>query len=363
MSEVKRPRFLFVDVLRLLALLQMVNGHTLHALLQPEVRQGTVYSGYLWFRGLVSVAFMLAAGLAFYITAVIRPGAFSARERMRRVRRALEIIAIGFLLRLPLAAILSGDANALRRGLAGLAQVDVLPCIGASLLLLELASCVSARPAWIASICAALTLATAQLTAWGASLPVSFASGWLGPQGGSSFPLLPYSGFVFAGVTLGAAVLPLGAATAPRLIAIRLACVSGVWYALSLALGRSPNTSPPGVHTPSFFALKLAVVALACAALVLALRRVRALPPLCATLTRETLGIYVFHLFVLYGYPIALSQRLGQQLSLLQALSVSAAMIVASAAFGVVWHKLNMWQLARRFWPRFRSAELVRSAQ
>jgi surface polysaccharide O-acyltransferase-like enzyme len=347
MSESTRPRLLFVDALRLLALLQMVNGHTLHALLSPEVRQGGVYAGYLWFRGLVSVAFMLAAGLAFYITTVIRPGARSRAERWRRVARALEIIAIGFLLRLPLAAILTGDSNALRRGLASLAQVDVLPCIGVSLLVLELVSCVTARPALVAAICAGLTLMAAALTGWGASLPVNLLSSWLGPQGGSSFPLLPYSGYVFAGVTLGALALPLGAATVPRVTARRLALVAAGWYALSLALSRLPHTELPGVHTPSFFALKLAAVTLACAALVLALRRVRALPSLCATLTRETLGIYVFHLFVLYGFPIALSQRLGQHSTLLQGLSVSALMIVASGMFGLLWQRVKSLRLAR----------------
>ena len=65
-------RVVFVDVLRLIALAQMVNGHTLHAVLQATERQGEFYQGYLWFRGLVSVAFMLVAGLAFHITTLAR---------------------------------------------------------------------------------------------------------------------------------------------------------------------------------------------------------------------------------------------------------------------------------------------------
>ena len=36
-----------------------------------------------------------------------------------------------------------------------------------------------------------------------ATLPLGFVTGWLGPQGGSAFPLLPYSGYVFAGAVLG----------------------------------------------------------------------------------------------------------------------------------------------------------------
>ena len=92
--EDPKPRLHFVDVLRLLALLQMVNGHTLHALLTASVRQGAFYEGYLYFRGLVSVAFMLASGLAFYVTVLLREQTRSEpAERRRRVARALEIIA------------------------------------------------------------------------------------------------------------------------------------------------------------------------------------------------------------------------------------------------------------------------------
>ena len=90
----------FVDVLRLIALAQMVNGHTLHAVLRPELRSGDFYSGYLWFRGLVSVAFMLVAGFAFHITTVARfeqHKADPAAMRRRLCARTLLAIRSGSL--------------------------------------------------------------------------------------------------------------------------------------------------------------------------------------------------------------------------------------------------------------------------
>jgi YHS domain-containing protein len=362
----------FVDVLRLLALAQMVNGHTLHAVLREDVRHGDFYQGYLWFRGLVSVAFMLVAGVAFYITTVARfeqhrrdPAAFQ-----RRVMRALLIVAIGFLLRLPLSALLSLHLRALESGLMSLSRIDVLPCIGVSLLVLECLVRIGKSPRQVVSACLGLCILCALAAPWGASLPstgaTAFVTGWLGPQGGSAFPLLPFSGYVFAGVVLGALALPAAGRTPAHLTALRLAGASLVLFALGWLAARGPgwlaHASSPQVHTPSFFVTKLATVTLAMALLSLCLRNVRGLPGPLRVLAGETLAVYVFHLLVLYGFPINLHGRIGTTLALPLALSLSTLMLAASAAAGLGWHHITRWHPARRFLPSERVALLASSA-
>ena len=59
----RQGRVELVDVLKLLALLQMVNGHTLDAVMDDALRRGPIFDRYVYLRGLVSVAFMLCAGL------------------------------------------------------------------------------------------------------------------------------------------------------------------------------------------------------------------------------------------------------------------------------------------------------------
>jgi hypothetical protein len=76
-------------------------------------------------------------------------------------------------------------------------------------------------------------------------------------------------------------------------------------------------------------------------------------------LAAETLGIYVFHLFVLYGAPIALAQHIGPSLAAPAALAVSALMLCASAAFGVGFRQLKAQPLAQRSWPRLRSSGIA----
>ena len=64
----RAPRVWFVDVVRLLASLQMVNGHTLDAVMLPALKQGSFFDTYNWGRGLVSVGFLMVAGIAFHVS-------------------------------------------------------------------------------------------------------------------------------------------------------------------------------------------------------------------------------------------------------------------------------------------------------
>lgn len=343
-----KKRVVFVDVLRLIALAQMVNGHTLHALLNASVRQGEFYQGYLWFRGLVSVAFMLVAGLAFQITTLSRfeRHKSDAEARRRRVLRALEIIAIGFLLRFPLASLVTLDVAALERGLSNLTRIDVLPCIGVSLLVLEGLVSLFRKPAHVVAACALLALLCASLAPWGATLPVDgalgFVTGWLGPQGGSQFPLLPYAGYVFAGAVIGFVVFPAsGQAPSARLF------VCG-----AVLLGT-------GLLAQVFVAQRLGAVTLAVAVLAYALRDVTELPRVLRVLSGETLALYVFHLLVLYAQPIALHSRLGETLALAPALGWSALMLIATTAFGLAWNRLKTWRPAQRALPSERAIVLA----
>jgi catechol 2,3-dioxygenase-like lactoylglutathione lyase family enzyme len=211
--------------------------------------------------------------------------------------------------------------------------------------------------------CAALCGGAALLSAWGARLPtdgkLGLLTGWLGPQGGSSFPLLPFSGYVFAGVVIGALALPEGGRTLASRTRSRLLLTAAGLCALALAASVVPfsivGTVPKFAHSPSFFLQKLAAVSVALWLLTLALSRVTALPRALRVLTGETLGVYVFHLFVLYGFPIGLAKRFGPTLPLTAALSVSAGMLVASVLAGLAWRAIKDLPHTQRFVPSSRA--------
>ena len=133
------PRVWFVDVVRLLASLQMVNGHTIDAVLLPSIEQGPIFDAYNWGRGLVSVCFLMVAGMAFHLSSLAR---YEHHRRnpaaiRRRFRRALVVIAGGYFLGFPWAATSPDPAQA-QLAWTYFFSVGILHSIGAALIMLEL---------------------------------------------------------------------------------------------------------------------------------------------------------------------------------------------------------------------------------
>ncbi|MCB9592530.1 MAG: DUF1624 domain-containing protein [Sandaracinaceae bacterium] len=143
----KRARVWFVDVVRLIASFQMINGHTLDALMVDELRQGALYERYTWMRGLVSVAFLTVAGLAFHLATLARFDAHRASkdEVRKRLRRAGILLLLGYFLRFPGEG-LFGDGAAATESWNLFFTCGVLQCIGVALFVLEVGTILAKRP-------------------------------------------------------------------------------------------------------------------------------------------------------------------------------------------------------------------------
>ncbi len=348
-----------VDLLRLLALLQMVNGHTLDAIVAPSALQGHGFDIYNFFRGLVSVSFMLASGIAFHLTTISRidRGALAPAATRKRVLRMIEIIVIGYLLRFPLGGWVA-DAEHARRSWDRFAEIDVLQLIGASLLTLEVLAHVlrdRRRVEIGAGLLAVVVLALSPLTEGVvAERPLAYLTAWLGHGSGSIFPFFPWSAYVMLGAVLGALAFPEGGRTASRHTFFALGKLTLGATACAFLLWRAPlSLWQPAMsyHSmPAFFVEKLAWVLGILTVLHPLVSRIRRLPEPVAELAQETLPIYVFHLLALFFPPFVLASRLGHDLSLGAGLGVSACMVVASVAVGLSWPRVSPF--ARRRKPR-----------
>lgn len=341
-------RIVFIDALRLIAAAQMVQGHALDALLATELRRGPWFAAWTFARGLTSVAFLTAAGLAV----VLAQGASSSDPsagRKRRLWRALRLVLIGYALRAPLGILLGQEPEAaLRQALA----VDVLHCIGVSVALLELLPLLvarrGARAALACALGAACFVAAAPIDALLGRVWTSAWSGvanYFGAGGGSLFPLLPWSGFVFWGMGIGLSVLPERGAPAPARCALAL----GAWgaaFALPALLG-APLAVPGLQLAPAACALRLGLVLWVAAALVAALEGRIRLPPPFARLASETLFIYASHVFVLYASGVGLAYAIGPRLGLGAALLCAALLLVGCCA-GALGTRRALQSLRRR---------------
>lgn len=345
-ANTDKPRITFVDALRLTALAQMINGHTLDAVLSPEWRQGLAYDRYGYMRGLVSVSFMMASGFAYHLTTVARfdKHRASPAAQQKRLRRGVLLLIVGYLLRFRFG--MFGDTEWGARALAAFFHIDVLHCIGVALLTMEglMRVCRSARQVTligglIALTCVALAPLGAQIeitpdNAWWAN--------WLGHQGGSLFPLLPWAGYVIGGMAIGGLVLPQGIDTPRHQPPIRLALAGVVAYGLSQILLRQPLTwvveDVAWSSRPWFVMQKLGVVLLVIGALAFVMQKLRRLPKPLVILASETLAVYVFHLIALYRFSWSPGPVYDRSLDLGPALGISAIMIVVCFASGFAWH-------------------------
>src|SRR6185312_4338754 len=123
----------------------------------------------------------------------------------KRARRFLFFVALGYAMHLPMKSFrnISFVSNA---GWRDWLQVDVLQCIGVSLLCRQILVLSAKTPALFAKLAAGSGAVAILLTPvmWkaGAHLPLFFAS-YLTGNTGSLFPLFPWAGYVLCGVGLG----------------------------------------------------------------------------------------------------------------------------------------------------------------
>lgn len=356
-AERARPaaRAHFVDLLRLFMSVQMIQGHAIDALLSVEARGGEWFGVWTWVRGLTAVGFLTAAGVSFHLSTLARWDAYRAKPeaRARRVRRALMLIAIGYLLHAPAGA-LSGDAEVVRAAIDEALIVDVLQCIGVTMLVLEGLAALARRASHVVIASAVIAVITIGAAPWAATIDcgesgaLRFACNYLSRSEGSLFPLLPWSGFIFAGVVAGAIAMPEGARTPGARTALRLGVASGVLVAGSMMLDALiARPAEPLLYSaaPAFSLVRLGSVLAIAALLAILSARSMSLPRAFRTLASETLFLYVSHLLVLYAGGIGLARVVGPTLPLGAAIVVAVALIVGCAVGALGWSR---WKEHRR---------------
>jgi uncharacterized membrane protein len=331
-----RRRVVAVDVLRLLATVQMIQGHTLDAIWAADPTSSG-FAAWSWVRGLTSVAFLFAAGLSYYLAALSAPVDRVRAGRGKRIRRGVQLILVGYAMHFP------GGAGSIAEALRLISVIDILQCIGVTLIALEGIQALARKPVYVAALAGSIAAVIYAVTPWGSSLPVEgpFAplTSYVSAAGGSIFPLLPYSGAMLIGCVAGVVAFPQNADTKLVTSIAQLAAlvVVIVWFIV--------ETSDADVRQAL---LKLAVVVAITAALVVVTRSIERLPAWLETLAGETLVMYVAHVVVLYASFVGLATVVGKSLSLGVASVAAVVMIVAMAALGLAWHAAKARLAARR---------------
>ncbi len=353
-------RFAALDLLRFLAVVLMVQGHTFREVLDLGIREHRWHGYHNYVHGYTAPIFLFSSGLAFGITT------FRSWEKhlelgptlLKRLERYALLLLIGYALHLPrfsLAGLMSLPDAELGPALA----IDALQNIGITLAVAEL-SVVALRTqrrfvAFVAALAVGLVLVAPALWRLDVSSVPAFFAGYVNADTGSIFPLAPWAAFLLAGILTAHALWdPVERAVRPNAHLVLLAI--GVATAL---VGK--NLSEAGIDgifgehnywktSPYFFLVRLGVVwtvlaLLMVAANVVAQTRASSSPKrgIVQTLGAETLVIYVAHLFVLYGSPLTpgIVPVIGPTLGLLESALLFGAIFVAMIATALAWHHLK----------------------
>ncbi|MFP2928257.1 acyltransferase family protein, partial [Pyxidicoccus sp. 3LG] len=333
-SRVKRlgPSFTFdkqparhpgLDGARGLAVFAMVMGHTLDALLAPAARALPWVQHYWAFRGVTAPLFLLVSGWAVVAALGTKPTA--ARDTYgRRMRRALLLVFLGYLLHWPGWAAVR-DMGWTEGMLTKVLSFDALQCIGFALLLgstlLLLAPARWGRAGVLLALAVGIPLVSATMWRLGAGMPGPVQQ-FLGSGEGSRFPFFPWAGFFFAG-GFCAHVLRLLRPGWPQGLAL-LAVGAGL-----LGLTRMvPSDWSPASAWMVAYRVGQGLMVLGAVNLV-----PWRLSGLLAPFGRMSLWIYVLHLPVVYGWAdiAGLAGRVGPTLSLPVAVGVGVGLLLACA--------------------------------
>ena len=351
-SGVHKHRVIFIDLARALAVVFMLYGHAVDALLAPQYRTGVWFDVWTFQRGLTSSLFLLLSGFAFSVATVRHWSSHTriTRQVLARGRRFAGFVLLGYALHFPvpkLAELLTVTDDRWRAFIA----IDVLQLIGATFLAIQLLVLLTRTRRGLTTtvliLACAIVLATPTLwlTEWPHRLPV-WLSNYLEPSNGSQFPLFPWSGYILLGVGLGQLYGRWGAANLPA-FANAVLLGGGTSMIVAGLLLRPLASGLFGGGQWTFIPPEVLVRAGTCLVILGAIahgsRVIDTLPRVFGAVAQETLLIYFVHLCIVYGsiWSPGLYQLYGTTLAPLQVVAVIVALIAVMTALAWQWNWLK----------------------
>ncbi|HOS99848.1 MAG TPA: heparan-alpha-glucosaminide N-acetyltransferase domain-containing protein [Acidobacteriota bacterium] len=354
-------RLVFIDVLRGLAVMGMVEAHVVNACLAQVWRHNPLFTLLDMTNGFVAVSFLFCAGAGFWLGLERKGDEYRRRgPAFRRfLGRAGLIILLSYSLHLPagsLRALLALPDDRLQR----IFKSDILHVIGLGLLLaLGLALLVRVRRmliAGFAAAAAAIFLLTPLVHAWDAAavLPPALAP-FFGSPPQVRFSLFPWLGYFFAGAALTAGFLGARNVDDRR----RWYLWVGLGTALVAVILKATGFTFFGetrwwISSPGHCLYRTGLVA-AGFALLYGLNEWLSRRPLGGVLQRcgqEALFVYYWHLVIVYGtiYNPGLRQLSQARWGPAAVALVTATLIPLMYGTAMMWRDLKLESPRRARW-------------
>ncbi len=344
-----QKRLYFIDAMRAWAILMMLQGHFIDGLLDPVFRDtaNPAYATWLYFRGVTAPVFFTVSGFIFTYLLLRAPRQGKDNPRLSKgLRRGLQLVLIGYLLRTNLFGLLQGSLY------PAFFLVDVLHCIGLSLVavvgLYRLSHRI--RPGMFGP----LLLATGLLLFLFEPVYKSWDYGWMPGalanyftrDNGSVFTLTPWMGYTLLGGALAVLFRRYREDRHLYLKAIAASLAAGfllIRYASPFFDWAEKTTGIPlfgKIVSNNYLFMRLGDVLLVFAVFMLLRGLMKS--PVFLKIGQNTLSVYVIHFVLLYGSftGIGLYHYIHHSLGPLQVVSGAIAFMVL-CTWTALWYDRN----------------------
>jgi uncharacterized membrane protein len=342
-------RLLYLDWMRGLAAVIMLQGHVFHSFVRNDLRTGGPYVFSQFVGGMPPAIFLFLTGvtLAFLMDSQTRKGYPFAKRWMGALRRAGYLIAVAFAFRIQLWLFtrLFSDTNSPWQEML---KVDILNCMGLGIALLAvMAICTTAdRVRYCAIVGCVIALLAPVVTQLGPSIPVPLLRDYFVPSL-AYFSFFPWAAFIAFGMSFGSLL---------RMVSEEQISRGMQWVALAgiaLAFGISAiSVFQPALYPQSDFWLDgpaLIFIKLGVLLLMVSFSYVWLLQPSAQQwswvrqLGTTSLLVYWVHIELVYGHWLGwMKLNLDVSQTMVLAAAITAAMV------GLSWMRTS--------WPQWKPA-------
>jgi len=344
MSSSSKKRVIFLDLMRALAVLMMVQGHTIDTFLGDQYRtfDSNLFNVWYTIRGFTAPIFMFVSGVTFTYLFRLQSVPFLENPRVKKgVHRFIILVLIGYLLRFPTYRVF--DFSEVDHGQwLTFFTVDALHLIGFGILFIIYLSYLAEKyrlsDYLIYSLGASffffLFLVTEKIN-WANFLPIPFAAYFY--QGtGSYFPFFPWAGYVVSGALLGTYLAKNPSSFSTKKFSQKLFLLGAgsliICYSIHLLEDQLYGEKVFWTDNTALIFYRLGFILMLNSFMSYISLRLKRIPDIIAKVGKNTLLVYVVHVIILYGsawipgFGMFYSKTLNIPFSILAAILLIVAM-------------------------------------
>ncbi|MBT8205050.1 MAG: DUF1624 domain-containing protein [Eudoraea sp.] len=304
----KTARLFFIDAMRAWAILMMLQGHFVDGLLDNAFRDSssTFYNLWKYFRGITAPVFFTVSGFIFtYLLIRVPQKGFSNPRVKKGIRRGLQLLFIGYLLRLNLFGLFKGQVY------DAFFLVDVLHIIGLSILGIVAVYLLTYKrsrllfPGVLFALAGILFALEPVYKEWTYPFLPDALANYLTRSNGSVFTIVPWFGYTAFGAVLSILFTRFKDYKQVYAWAIPITALTGlalIFYSSPLFVWLNENTGIAlfeKIYSNNYLFIRMGDVLVVFSIFMFIRRLVTS--QVILKIGQNTLSIYVIHFIILYG--------------------------------------------------------------